>query len=478
MDRAGERQPVMKRTFLFLLKLAVVVGIAVWVAERPGTVTLKWLNWELHSTVGVLILAVAIAAVLAAMIYRVWRLTIRSPRDYLRRRAQRRRERGYHALTQGMVAVAAGDAEEAKRQARRAAALLEEPPLTLLLAAQAAQLDGDEEAARDYFTRMIERDETAFLGLRGLLMQAVRGGDEAAALELAERAYKERPETPWVVRTLLDLQIRRGQWQNALGTLGQAQRISVVAADQAKAQRAALLVERSRAAEKEGDAAEALRLAREAHRLEAGFVPAAAQLAALSILAGKSREAGRVIEAAWGRSPHPALAAAYAALKPEDGPLERARRFERLGELNRSTRDARLELAEVALAARLWGEARRHLEVAADLGATARTYRMLAELEEGERGDSEAAARWLRKAAEAAPDPAWVCERCGSAHPAWSARCESCGAFASLVWRQPNRAEAPAVAAAERRRLMESAAAEAGEPALAPDSVAAARLVT
>ena len=317
----------MKRTFLFLLKLAVVVGIAVWVAERPGTVTLKWLNWELHSTVGVLILAVAIAAVLAAMIYRVWRLTIRSPRDYLRRRAQRRRERGYHALTQGMVAVAAGDAEEAKRQARRAAALLEEPPLTLLLAAQAAQLDGDEEAARDYFTRMIERDETAFLGLRGLLMQAIRGGDEAAALELAERAYKERPETPWVVRTLLDLQIRRGQWQNALGTLGQAQRISVVAADQAKAQRAALLVERSRAAEKEGDAAEALRLAREAHRLEAGFVPAAAQLAALSISAGKAREAGRVIEAAWGQSPHPALAAAYAALKPEDGPLERARRF-------------------------------------------------------------------------------------------------------------------------------------------------------
>jgi HemY protein len=468
----------MKRTLLFLLKLAVVVGLAVWVAERPGTVTLKWLNWELHSTVGVLILAVVVVAVLAATLYRFWRLTLRSPRDYLRRRAQRRRERGYRALTQGMVAVAAGDAEEAKRQARRAAGLLDEPPLTLLLAAQAAQLDGDEEAARGYFTRMIEREETSFLGLRGLLMQAIRGGDEAAALELAERAYKERPETPWVVRTLLDLQIRQGQWRNALGTVGQAQRISLIAPDQAKAQRAVLLVEQSRAAEQAGDAAEALRLAREAHRLDAGFVPAAAQLAALSIGAGKAREAGRVVETAWGSSPHPALAAAYAALKPEEGPLERARRFERLSELNRSTRDARLELADIALEARLWGEARRHLEVAADLGATARTYRMMAELEEGERGDSEAAARWLRKAAEGAPDPAWVCERCGAAHPNWSAKCENCGAFASLGWRQPNRAETPAVAAAERRRLMESAAGEAGEPALAPDSVAAARLVT
>jgi HemY protein len=131
------------------------------------------------------------------------------------------------------------------------------------------------------------------------------------------------------------------------------------------------------------------------------------------------------------------------------------------------------------MAARLWGEARRHLEVAAELGPTARAYRLLAELEEEERGDAEAAARWLRKAAEAAPDPAWVCERCGAAHPSWSARCESCGAFATLVWRQPNRAEPPALPVSERRRLMESAAApEPGEPALAPDSVAAARLVT
>ncbi len=468
------------RAFLFVVKLAVVVGLAVWVAERPGTVTLRWLNWELHSTVGVLILVVVVAAGAAAFLYRLWRLTLRSPRDYLRRRAERRRERGYHALTQGMVAVAAGDAEEAKRQARRAAVLLDQPPLTLLLAAQAAQLGGDEEAARDYFTRMIERDETAFLGLRGLLMQAIRGGDEAAALELAERAYQERPETPWVVRTLLDLQIRRGRWEQATRTLGQAQRVNLIGPDPAKRQRAALLVEQSRAAEAAGDDAEGLRRLREANRLEPGFVPAAVQLARLLIAAGKTREAGRVIETAWGQMPHPTLARAYAALKAEESPLDRARRFERLSELNRSTRDARLELATVAMSARLWGEARRHLEVALELEPTARTYRLLAELEEEERGDGEAAARQLRKAAEAAPDPAWVCERCGAAHPDWSARCESCGGFATLAWRQPNRAEAPALAQAARRPPTEMGglAGQPGEPVLAPDSVAAARLVT
>ncbi len=63
--------------------------------------------------------------------------------------------------------------------------LLAEPPLTLLLSAQAAQLNGDEQAARRYFTAMLDRAETEFLGLRGLVMQALRGGDEAAALGLS-----------------------------------------------------------------------------------------------------------------------------------------------------------------------------------------------------------------------------------------------------------------------------------------------------
>ena len=101
----------MRRILIFFVKLAIIVAIAVWLAERPGTVTLKWLNWELHSTVGVLIVVVVVGATIVALIHRFWRLVLRSPRHYLHRRAARRRERGYQALTQGMVAVAAGDAE-------------------------------------------------------------------------------------------------------------------------------------------------------------------------------------------------------------------------------------------------------------------------------------------------------------------------------------------------------------------------------
>src|SRR5262249_57792128 len=101
------------------------------------------------------------------------------PRRCARGGADNRRRKAYRALTQGMVAVAAGDAGEARRQAKLAGTLLNDPPLTLLLAAQAAQLDGDERAAEKYFRAMLDRPETAFLGLRGLLMQSLKAGNNA-----------------------------------------------------------------------------------------------------------------------------------------------------------------------------------------------------------------------------------------------------------------------------------------------------------
>src|SRR6185312_12175791 len=141
-------------------------------------VALTWQGWEIDTSVAVMGFATLVVALALAVLFTLLRLILRGPRAWARGRRERRRQQGYRALTQGMVAVAAGDAEEAQKLARKADSLLAEPPLTLLLSAQAAQLSGDEGAATRYFTAMLERPETEFLGLRGLLMQALRGGDE------------------------------------------------------------------------------------------------------------------------------------------------------------------------------------------------------------------------------------------------------------------------------------------------------------
>lgn len=437
----------MRRTLFFFAKLALVVALAVWLADRPGEATIIWMGREIHMQVGILIAVLLILAVAVALAWQLWRWLARSPRQIARGRAEGRRRKGYKALTQGMAAVAAGDPDEAQRQAKRAAVLLNEPPLTLLLAAQAAQLNGDEQAAHKYFTAMLDRPETRFLGLRGLVTQALKSGDSQAALAYAGDAHRERPGTAWATITLLDLQLRNGDWNDAEATLKEAARQKTIAPERARRQRAVILAERARAGVaalgQGGGSGVTLDAAREAVKLAPELVPARVVLARLLASGGNGKAAARTIEQGWALSPHPALAASYAALRTDEEPVARVRRFEKLAALNPRHRESHLAVAEAALAAGLWGEARNHLAAVAEAeggapspsGNSARLSRLMARLEEGERGDPAKVRRWLISAAEAPADPAWTCERCGTPTGEWQARCGHCGAFDSLIWR-------------------------------------------
>src|SRR3546814_17339405 len=69
---------------------------------------------------------------------------------------------------------------------------------------------------------MLEKPETRFLGLRGLLMQALRENDHRRALGFARQAHALRPKTPWVVTNLFELSQRTGDLDGAAAALKQA----------------------------------------------------------------------------------------------------------------------------------------------------------------------------------------------------------------------------------------------------------------
>ena len=161
----------MVRALVFFL----IVGAAIWgaqsLADDPGGVSFEWAGYRVDTSFAFLLGVVAIIAVAVALAYRFWIFLVRSPGKIKWAWRSNRRQRGYQALTRGMVAAAAGDANEAERQAKRADGLLDQPPLTMLVSAQAAQMKGDEKAAGSFFEAMMKSPETEFLGLRGLLTQ-------------------------------------------------------------------------------------------------------------------------------------------------------------------------------------------------------------------------------------------------------------------------------------------------------------------
>lgn len=437
----------MWRALRFLVVLGAVAAGAAWLAGQQGAATFEWRGYRVETTTAVLAAAVAAAAVATALLYRLWLFICRVPAALGRVRRDGRRRRGYLALTRGMVAVAAGDAEDARRQGKRAEGLLDDPPLTMLLSAQAAQLAGDERAAEKFFTAMLKRPETEFLGLRGLLAQSLKQADWEQGLALARRAYRLKPKSDWVAANLFDLQLRAGQWADAEMTLAATVRGALVGAEEGARRHAVLLHQRSLEAGARADGADSLRLARQAFEKDPAFVPGAVHLVRLLLAAGKARKAAQAIERAWRRQPHPDLAEVYRAARPGANALEHLRALQHLAELNPDHAESHLAVARAALEARLWGEARQHLEAVNGAAASATVCRLMAELEESEHGDTGRAREWLTRASVADPGPAWVCGDCGMVVAEWTALCPKCSSFDSLAWRHPPGAARLAAAA-------------------------------
>src|SRR3569623_841209 len=121
------------RTVWFFVKIAIVVAAAVWLADRPGHVSITWLGYNIELAVGTALAVLVVFILLLYLVWRVWHMLRRVPGDYTLFRRNRRQAKGFKALTRGLVAVAAGDAAEANRLARTAHGQLAHSPLTLQL---------------------------------------------------------------------------------------------------------------------------------------------------------------------------------------------------------------------------------------------------------------------------------------------------------------------------------------------------------
>ncbi len=423
----------MIRALWWFVGLALAASAAAWLADRPGDVVVDWQGWRVETSVAAA--AVAFAALLAAgaVSYRGWLWLRRSPRAVGRARRDRRRRRGETALLGGMTALAAGEGDEALKLGRRARALLGDAPLPLVLSAQAARQAGNALEAARLYKRMLDAPDTEFLGVRGLLAEALRSGDTQAALRHARRARALRPASPWVQNLLFDLQSAAGLWDEARATLEDASRRKVLDKKTGRRRKALTLFAQAGDAEAAGDTETAAALARDAHALAPEFVPAAVLAARHYQAGGHTGKAARVIEASWRKAPHPELAALYLALRPRDDPARRARRIARLDRLNAGHREGHVALAGVLIAVRRWREAHGHLDKALAERGERRLFRLMAQVEEGEHG-SAAAAEWLERMPSAPPDDAWACRGCGAPAPAWSPHCGRCGRFDSLAW--------------------------------------------
>ena len=114
----------MIRLIVFLIVAVALSWLATWLVDNPGRVSLTWQGTHIETSFVVLLLAVAVIGIVLVILFEILRVVRQAPSRWSRAHRRSRTDKGYAALSQGLVAAAAGDAAggQAAEPARREAA--------------------------------------------------------------------------------------------------------------------------------------------------------------------------------------------------------------------------------------------------------------------------------------------------------------------------------------------------------------------
>lgn len=433
---------------IFLALAAVVAFGTTYIMDTEGQVTIAFGGQERSITplmfvliIIALFVAMLILLKLVGFLVSVLKFVNGDETAISRYFDRNREQKGFDALSDSMIALAAGDGKAAMAKATRAERYLERPELTQLVNAQAAAISGNKDRAQEHFKELLKHERTRFVGVQGLLKQKLNEGDTKTALALAQKAFAINPSHSETIGTLFQLQTDKSDWDGARATLGAHVRSRALTKDVGKRRQAVLSLANAVAAKDESDTAKALEEALNANKAAPGLVPAAVLVASLKSEKGETRKAGQVIQKAWAQNPHPDLAAAFAALVPDETPLERIKRFKAILKIKPDHAETRMLEAELNLAAEDFPAARKSLGDLAETDPTVRSLAILAAVERGSGADEAVVSGYLARAVSAPRGESWICDNCGHIHADWSPLCDSCSTFDAVGWSRPPQSE-------------------------------------
>ncbi len=346
---------MIKYVIAVVVAMAAVLGLLLYIGDASqlqiiSTSPRDWLNKDIELSSRMAIVIGLLGLLGMAVLWSFISFLLRLPSRMKSGLGMRKRNQALDAMEEALLAGVEGDTGKSRKKAERARALIKSDALGRIVSAQAAEACGDSEEAITHYRAMLEDEKTAPTGRRGLAQQLLAIGDTAGAMELSEGVYAENKNARWAFDVLFNAQVTEGVWDRAAETVALADRRKHLDKEVARRRRAVLLTAQADKLTDAGQMPEtALDLALDAASDAPDFAPGVALAARLLMQSGNAKRAGQIIEKAWARRPHPALAIAYRDVVADASPKSKAKRLAGLAKSNAGHRESALMLAEEAL---------------------------------------------------------------------------------------------------------------------------------
>jgi HemY protein len=444
----------------------LLTALIAWLISLPGTALIEVAGYRMQPRLGMAAFLVVAGLALVVLAWSVLRRILDAPRYFAKLNRDRRRDVGVAALSDGFIALQAGDPNRARVLAREARTNLPRNHAAQLLEARSDLALGDMQSAREHYRALITNKKTAVAALAGLYEQARAQGRVDAALGFAQKAVALSPQTRWASDAVLTDLTRHGRWEEALARI--SSETAVTREEKTVKRRKQAVLETAVARElAESDPLAALDHALVALKLVPDFVPAALIAARVQSNRGEVRRAMSLLRRVWRATSHPHIATLYANAQPGTSAVDRLKRIRELIDSPPPNRPAAIVLARAAVDAFDWPTARAALASYSAAEPTQAVCLLMAEIEEGQNADQGKAREWLARAVRAPRDPVWVAD--GITADEWEPTSPVSGDLDAFEWRVPL---ATITGKAEPLSAAEKLPAPAPETSLAPPPAA------
>lgn len=219
----------MRWLFWLLLVLALSIGVSLLAGSNQGYVLIVRSPYRLELSLNLLVILIVLSFVLLHFLLRFIHYSRRLPANVRAHKTAQRVRDGQTALKQALHAMSEGDYETAEKAASKALELGEDASISALTAARAAH-KRKHRSQRDYYLAEAERlaPEASVARLLAHAELLLDDRQYSQALHLLQRLEKTAPRHGAGLVLQLKVQLRLGNWEQALVLSQQVQKLQAM----------------------------------------------------------------------------------------------------------------------------------------------------------------------------------------------------------------------------------------------------------
>ncbi len=414
----------MIKTFIFLLKLALVGGAIFWFTLNPGSLTIEWFDHVYKIHIGLGILGILVVSVFGMIVLYIFLTLKKLPQIWRDFRNKSREKKGYQSFTQGLTALAMEDFETAREKILKTQFFLNDSPLPLILTALSAQKSNDYASATRVYGALLKDKTTEFLGYYGLTQTANSQKDYPAAYLYAKKALELEPSSKWCISNIFYLSLRLNDIEQSFVFLKKIKKYKIFDHQKIKhLESVCYYLMGGKSLEKGFDT-------------DPSFVPCALALAKEYIFLDKFNKAEKVLEKSLKEKAHPDTAYLYVHLQDKFSPAQKIKRAEYIVKITNANYVGHFILAQTAIEEGFTGIARTHLDLAilCNQGVSFKLKLLANALESLDHVPLHLSSKEIISQKQ---EKTWLCDSCGHVTHNWSLICVVCDQIDQINWTSP-----------------------------------------